>query len=71
MLGLAQSNNLSETAYLLPKGEDVWSLRWFTPGCEVDLMRPRHAGGRGDVVRRWRRDRATRPISTPRLAACR
>lgn len=37
LLGLAQSNNLSETAYLLPKGEDVWSLRWFTPGCEVDL----------------------------------
>jgi PhzF family phenazine biosynthesis protein len=37
LLGLAQSNNLSETAYLLPKDEDVWSLRWFTPGCEVDL----------------------------------
>lgn len=37
MLGLAQSNNLSETAYLLPKGEDVWSLRWFTSAREVDL----------------------------------
>ncbi len=37
--GLAQSNNLSETAYLLAKNEasDLWSLRWFTPGCEVDL----------------------------------
>jgi PhzF family phenazine biosynthesis protein len=36
--GLAQSNNLSETAYLLATGEpDRWSLRWFTPGCEVDL----------------------------------
>ena len=38
LLGLAQSNNLSETAYLLKgDGEDVWDLRWFTPGCEVDL----------------------------------
>jgi len=37
LLGLAQSNNLSETAYLLAKGEDIWALRWFTPGCEVDL----------------------------------
>lgn len=36
--GLAQSNNLSETAYLIAKDEpDLWSLRWFTPGCEVDL----------------------------------
>ena len=38
MLGLARSNNLSETAYLLAMDEpDLWSLRWFTPGCEVDL----------------------------------
>lgn len=38
LLGLARSNNLSETAYLLAMDEpDLWSLRWFTPGCEVDL----------------------------------
>ncbi|MGJ3230173.1 MAG: PhzF family phenazine biosynthesis protein [Oceanicaulis sp.] len=38
LLGIAQSNNLSETAYLVPAAEqDAWSLRWFTPGCEVDL----------------------------------
>lgn len=38
LLGLAQSNNLSETAYLLAMEEpDLWSLRWFTPGLEVDL----------------------------------
>ena len=39
MLGVAQSNNLSETAFLIAKtGEaDAWDLRWFTPGCEVDL----------------------------------
>lgn len=38
LLGLAQSNNLSETAYLLAGDEvDLWSLRWFTPALEVDL----------------------------------
>lgn len=37
LLGLAQSNNLSETAYLVPEGPDHWHLRWFTPGHEVDL----------------------------------
>jgi PhzF family phenazine biosynthesis protein len=38
LLGIAQSNNLSETAYLTAGAEkDVWTLRWFTPGCEVDL----------------------------------
>lgn len=38
LLGVAQSNNLSETAYLKPMGEkDQWGLRWFTPGLEVEL----------------------------------
>jgi len=39
LLGLAQSNNLSETAFLVTRPEDAdsWDLRWFTPGCEVDL----------------------------------
>lgn len=38
LLGLAQSNNLSETAYLLTgAATDLWDLRWFTPECEVDL----------------------------------
>lgn len=38
LLGLAQSNNLSETAYLTAgTAPDTWNLRWFTPGCEVDL----------------------------------
>lgn len=38
LLGIAQSNNLSETAYLTPGPErDLWNLRWFTPACEVDL----------------------------------
>jgi PhzF family phenazine biosynthesis protein len=36
MLSLAQEMNLSETAFLLPQGED-YSLRWFTPAVEMDL----------------------------------
>lgn len=37
LLGIAQSNNLSETAFLVPKAEDLWDLRWLTPAREVDL----------------------------------
>jgi PhzF family phenazine biosynthesis protein len=37
LAGIANSNNLSETAFLVPKQTDVWDLRWFTPAVEVDL----------------------------------
>src|SRR5258708_4424721 len=33
---VALENNLSETAYLVPRG-DRYDLRWFTPCCEVQL----------------------------------
>lgn len=33
---IAIENNISETAFFVPK-EDGYHLRWFTPGCEVDL----------------------------------
>src|ERR1700736_984500 len=33
---VAAENNLSETAYLVPQG-DNFGLRWFTPRCEVNL----------------------------------
>jgi PhzF family phenazine biosynthesis protein len=36
MQGLAMEMNLSETAFLLPEGNQ-WRLRWFTPKTEVDL----------------------------------
>jgi PhzF family phenazine biosynthesis protein len=36
MQKIGAENNLAETAFLLP-GDDVWSLRWFTPTLEVDL----------------------------------
>lgn len=34
---IAHGNMLSETAYLVAKGEDRYHLRWFTPTVEVDL----------------------------------
>ena len=40
---IAGENNLSETAYVVRDGER-WRLRWFTPGGEIDPLRPRHAG---------------------------
>lgn len=37
MQDVAAEMNLSETAYLLRRGDGDWSLRWFTPGAEVAL----------------------------------
>ena len=36
MQSIAAENNLAETAFFVPKGED-FHLRWFTPRLEVDL----------------------------------
>ncbi|MGH8918725.1 MAG: PhzF family phenazine biosynthesis protein [Actinomycetes bacterium] len=36
MQAVGAEMNLSETAFLVPRGE-VWDLRWFTPTTEVDL----------------------------------
>ena len=36
LLKIAAENNLSETAFLVPKGE-AFEIRWFTPTVEVDL----------------------------------
>jgi PhzF family phenazine biosynthesis protein len=36
MQAIAAENNLSETAFFVPRGED-YDLRWFTPTVEVDL----------------------------------
>ena len=33
---IAAVNNLSETAFFVPRG-DLYELRWFTPEVEVDL----------------------------------
>ena len=34
---IAAENNVAETAYIVPSGEGVWTLRWFTPAVEVPL----------------------------------
>ncbi|TGD75185.1 PhzF family phenazine biosynthesis protein [Mangrovimicrobium sediminis] len=36
MQAVAAQNNLAETAFLVPAGDD-WELRWFTPAVEVPL----------------------------------
>ena len=36
MQAIAAENNLAETAFFVPEGED-FGLRWFTPAVEVDL----------------------------------
>ena len=37
MQNVAAEMNLSDTAFLLPRGEDGFVLRWFTPSMEVML----------------------------------
>jgi PhzF family phenazine biosynthesis protein len=37
MQAVAAEMKHSETAYLVPRGDDVFALRWFTPEVEVDL----------------------------------
>ena len=37
LLAIAAENNVAETAYLVPAGPGLWSLRWFTPAVEVPL----------------------------------
>jgi len=36
MQSIANENNLAETAYVVPEGND-FHIRWFTPAAEVDL----------------------------------
>ena len=36
MQSIANENNLAETAYVVPEGDD-FHIRWFTPSTEVDL----------------------------------
>jgi len=37
MQQIAEENNLSETAFFVPEGDDGYRIRWFTPVTEVDL----------------------------------
>ena len=37
MQAIAAEMNLSETAFVVPEGEQEYRIRWFTPAAEVDL----------------------------------
>ncbi|MCH9751906.1 MAG: PhzF family phenazine biosynthesis protein [Alphaproteobacteria bacterium] len=37
MQKIAAENNVAETAFIVPNGDGVWKLRWFTPAVEVPL----------------------------------
>ena len=37
MQSVASEMNVSETAFLTPRGDGLFGLRWFTPAVEVDL----------------------------------
>jgi PhzF family phenazine biosynthesis protein len=37
MQSVAAEMNLAETAFLVPRADGEWDLRWFTPTTEVDL----------------------------------
>lgn len=37
MLNIAQENNLAETAFVRPRSDGAWDLRWFAPAHEVDF----------------------------------
>jgi predicted PhzF superfamily epimerase YddE/YHI9 len=37
MMAVAREMNLSETAFLVPRADGAFDLRWFTPEVEVDL----------------------------------
>lgn len=37
MLAITQENNLAETAFVMPRQDGAWDLRWFSPAHEVDF----------------------------------
>jgi len=37
MQGIASENNLAETAFVVPREDSEYDLRWFTPVTEIDL----------------------------------
>ncbi len=60
LLAIAQENNLSETAFLVPAdgGDANFELRWFTPGDEVEMcghatLASGHVVLSSDTTREW------------------
>lgn len=56
LLAIAAENNLSETAFLVPAGDD-YQLRWFTPGSEVPLCGHATLASAAVVMERLQPDR--------------
>ncbi len=61
MQRIAAENNLSETAFFVPLGENEWQIRWFTPTVEVPLCG--HATLASAAVIRHRLGHADFPIT--------
>src|SRR4051794_33050408 len=57
MQAIAAENNLAETAFLVPNGED-YLLRWFTPAVEVPLCGHATLASAAVVMERLEPDRA-------------
>jgi len=53
---IALENNLSETAFLVPQGDD-FEIRWFTPGREIDLCGHATLGAAFVLATRYATDR--------------
>ena len=68
MQALAAEMNLSETAFLVDRGDGLWGLRWFTPGAEVALCG--HATLASAHVL-WNEGKATRDRPLARLRGAR
>ena len=70
LLAIAAENNLSETAFLVPKNDD-YRLRWFTPAAEVPLCGHATLASAAVVMEKLEpgRDRVVFHSASGRLAA--
>lgn len=69
MQQVAGEMNLSETAFLVPRREEVYGLRWFTPTTEVDLCG--HATlASAHVLWDGKRIRSDRPVHFETKSGC-
>lgn len=77
MQAIALENNLSETAFFVPRGDgDGYDLRWFTPKAEVDLCGHATLASAHVILRHLRPDlesvrfhSRSGPLTVRRLAA--
>lgn len=62
MQGLARELNYSETAFIVPRRDEGFDLRWFTPAVEVDLCGHATLASAHALYETGRLDRAARAI---------